>query len=123
MTKNSVVPESENLDTVGCFARTVKDVALVLDVIYGIDLRDNHTFAQQGRIPDMKYSSVRESQSALRGATFGLPWESFWVHANPKIKRQLLELLDLIQLAGATIINGTEIPLHKTIISQIGWDW
>ena len=35
----------------------------------------------------------------------------------------LLELLDLIKSAGATIINGTEIPDYKTIVSPDGWNW
>ncbi len=35
----------------------------------------------------------------------------------------LLELIDLIKEAGATIINETEIPNYETIVSPNGWNW
>jgi amidase len=35
----------------------------------------------------------------------------------------LQELISLLQAAGATIINGTEILDYETIISPDGWDW
>lgn len=35
----------------------------------------------------------------------------------------LLELIDLIEEAGATIINETEIPNYETIVSPNGWNW
>lgn len=42
---------------------------------------------------------------------------------DPAQIAQLTELLDLIKSAGATIINGTEIPHYKTIVSPDGWNW
>lgn len=35
----------------------------------------------------------------------------------------LLELIDLIKEAGATIINETEIPNYETTVSPNGWNW
>lgn len=35
----------------------------------------------------------------------------------------LIELLELIKGAGATIINGTELPNYDTIVSPNGWNW
>lgn len=34
-----VIPESMHQDTVGCFAKTVRDATIVLDAIYGVDQR------------------------------------------------------------------------------------
>jgi amidase len=34
-----------------------------------------------------------------------------------------VELINLIQSAGATIINGTELPNYQTIVSPNGWNW
>jgi hypothetical protein len=59
----------------------------------------------------------------LKGAVFGLPWLSFWKLAPPNQQQQLLSLLSLIESAGATIINGTELPYWQTIVSPDGWNW
>jgi amidase len=58
----------------------------------------------------------------LKGAIFGLPWLSFWQFAPPN-QQQLLSLLSLIESAGATIINSTELPYWQTIVSPDGWNW
>ncbi|KAM0433401.1 hypothetical protein ACHAPT_004279 [Fusarium lateritium] len=118
-----VIPESEHQDSVGTFARTVKDATLVLDGIYGVDKRDNYTLAQKGKTPKGGYTQFLTDKKALKGAVFGLPWESFWVHADEDMQKQLLELVDLIKSAGATIINGTEITNYETLVSPDGWNW
>ncbi|KAA8569312.1 hypothetical protein EYC84_000968 [Monilinia fructicola] len=76
--RDGVIPESHNQDTVGCFGKTVRDATYCLDGIYGPDPRDNYTLVQKGPADEA---------------------------------------------AGATIINGTELPYWQTIISQEGWDW
>ncbi|OCK99635.1 glutamyl-tRNA amidotransferase subunit A [Cenococcum geophilum 1.58] len=118
-----VIPESTHQDTVGAFARTVRDATYVLDAIYGVDQRDNYTSAQEGKTPKGGYAQFLANKDALKGATFGLPWQSFWVLADDEQQQLLLELLELIELAGATIINGTELPNYQTIVSPNGWNW
>ncbi|KAK0668780.1 putative amidase [Cercophora samala] len=116
-----VVPETEHQDTVGTFGRSVRDAVYTLDAIYGKDQRDNYTLAQQ--TPRGGYAQFLTNKRALRGATFGLPWKSFWRHADPEQLRQLTALLDLIKEAGAAIVNGTEITDYETIVSPDWWDW
>lgn len=58
-------------------------------------------------IPDGSYAQVLATRDPLRGATFGLPWNSFWVHADAKMQAILLDVIALIEDAGATVINGT----------------
>ncbi|KAK0702516.1 amidase signature domain-containing protein [Apiosordaria backusii] len=116
-----VVPESEHQDSIGTFGRSVRDAIYTLDAIYGKDQRDNYTLAQQ--TPRGGYAQFLSDKRALRGATFGLPWQSFWQYADPEQLRQLTALLDLIKRAGATIINGTEITDYETIVSPDWWDW
>lgn len=43
--------------------------------------------------------------------------------ATPNQQEQLLELIKLIESAGAEIINGTELPMWETIVSPDGWNW
>ena len=52
-----------------------------------------------------------------------MPWLSFWQWASEDQQQQLLELISLIESAGATIINGTELPHWQTIVSPDGWNW
>ncbi|MCJ1249801.1 hypothetical protein MMC30_007027 [Trapelia coarctata] len=118
-----VIPESAHQDTVGTFARTVRDAVYVLDAIYGPDHRDNYTSAQVGKTPAGGYSQFLSNKSTLKGAVFGLPWQSFWALNDPAQTAQLLTLISLLKSAGATIINGTELPNYQTIVSPTFWNW
>lgn len=112
-----------NQDTVGPFGKTVRDATYALDAIYGVDRRDSFTLEQQGKTPPGGYSHYLRNKTALQGAVFGLPWKSFWRLGDADQISQLVELLELIQTAGATIINGTEVPHYQTIVPPTGWDW
>ncbi|EHL01810.1 putative amidase [Glarea lozoyensis 74030] len=116
-----VIPESHNQDTVGCLTRTVVDGVYCLDGIYGRDPRDNYTLVQES--PDNGYTQYLRNSSALSGMSFGLPWLSFWQYASLDMQSQLLELIDIITDAGATVINSTELPSWQQSISPDGWDW
>ncbi|MCJ1400618.1 hypothetical protein MMC11_003825 [Xylographa trunciseda] len=118
-----VIPESTHQDTVGTFARTVRDAVYVLDAIHGPDPRDNYTASQIGRTPVDGYVQFVTDKSALIGAVFGLPWQSFWALNDPAQNEQLVALIRLIESAGATVINGTELPNYQTIVSPNGWNW
>ncbi|RAR11851.1 glutamyl-tRNA(Gln) amidotransferase subunit A [Stemphylium lycopersici] len=118
-----VIPESIHQDTVGTFGRTLRDAAYAFDAIYGVDARDNYTLAQEGKTPTGGYLQYLTDRSALRNATFGLPWNSFWVYADEEQKSQLLTVISLIESAGGLVINNTELPNYETIVSPDGWDW
>ncbi|KAJ0164779.1 putative amidase, partial [Colletotrichum tanaceti] len=118
-----IIPESEHLDTVGPFARTVRDAVYALDAIYGVDPRDEYTKAQRGKTPERGYSQFLANKEALRDAVFGIPWDSFWVYASAEEQAQLGRLIELIEAAGARIVNHTEIGDYKNIVNTGGWDW
>ncbi|KAJ8112021.1 hypothetical protein OPT61_g5517 [Boeremia exigua] len=118
-----VVPESTHQDSVGTFGRTVRDAAYAFDAIYGVDPRDNYTLAQEGNVPPGGYLQYLTNKGALRNATFGIPWESFWVYADEDQQAQLLAIVSAVKDAGATVINNTEIPSRELTISPDGWNW
>lgn len=99
----------------------MKDATYCLDGIYGIDPLDNYTLVQQA--PSGGFAQFICNQDALKGAKFGLPWFSFWQYASANQQEQLLDLISVIESAGAEIINGTELPYWQTIISPDGWNW
>ena len=88
-----------------------------------MDVRDNFTLAQVGKTPDGAYSQFLTNSDALQNATFGLPWQSFWALASEEQQVSLLGLIEAITRAGATVINGTELPNYQTIVSPDGWNW
>ena len=109
----------------GTFGRTVRDATYTLDAIYGIDPRDNYTLAQGRNTPSGGYAQFLANRTSLKGATFGLPWKSFWVYADAEQQAVLVSILELIQSAGATIVNESEILDYETLVSDAGcnWDW
>ncbi|KAJ3207699.1 hypothetical protein HDU82_003377 [Entophlyctis luteolus] len=118
-----VIPESSNQDTVGILARSLADAAIVLSIIHGVDGRDNATYAQIGKAHD-DYTQFVTNSSALKGAKFGLPWARVWEAASTANQLdQLLEVLSLLEAAGATIYNNTDYPSYLTSVSPNGWDW
>lgn len=121
--RDGVIPESLNQDTVGAFGKTVRDAVYVLDSIYGVDPRDNQTSAQIGKTPANGYTQYLTDKEALKNATFGIPWNSFWVYADTEQQQVLLSIIDLMKEAGATILNNTELPYYKIIVSPDGWNW
>ena len=118
-----VIPESEHQDSVGTFGKTVRDAVYALDAIYGIDPRDNYTLAQAGKTPKHGYARFLSKRKSLKGAKFGIPWKSFWEKAKPEQLTVLLDMVAMIEDAGAKVINGTELPLYETIVSPEFWDW
>ena len=118
-----VVPESLHQDTVGTFGKTVRDATYSLDAIYGVDSRDNYTLAQVGHTPPGGYVQYLTNRFALQNATFGIPWSTFWTLADPEEQSQLLEIISAIRSAGATIINGTELPSRDLLVNPKGWNW
>ncbi|GJN84311.1 amidase family protein [Purpureocillium lilacinum] len=124
--RGGVIPETEHQDSVGTFGRTVRDAVYAFDAIWGVDSHDNYTSAQQGHTPKPGcggYAHFLSKKEALRNATFGIPWNSFWVYADEEQRRVLGELVKLIKSAGATVINETEITNYQTIVSPEGWNW
>lgn len=122
--RSGVIPESIHQDTVGTFGRTVCDATYALDAISGIDPRDNYTFAQglTDHIGNGNLASSLANRTALQGATFGIPWNSFWVYADPEQQTVLFELVNKIRGAGANIVEA-EIKGYEKIVSPNGWDW
>lgn len=118
-----VIPESEHQDSVGCLGKNVRDATYCLDAMYGPDSRDNYTLAQVDRTPEKGYAQFLADKDALKNATFGIPWNSFWVHADDEQLRVLLDMIKVIEEAGATIVNHTELLDYEKIVSPDGWNW
>ncbi|KAI0459566.1 amidase [Xylaria acuta] len=111
--REGVIPESHNLDTVGAFGRTVADAAMVLDAICH---------------PPRDFITQVVGIEALKGARFGMPWKRIWEKAaldqSASTQYQSLQaLINRLRASGAEVIQ-VEVPSAEGMIPlDGGWDW
>ena len=118
-----VVPESEHQDSTGPMARSVRDAVYAFQYMWGVDERDVYTLNQTGHVPeDGDYLKYLSNKDALKGAKFGLPWQKLWSLAKKDEIPRLLEVVKMIEDAGATVYNNTDFG-NLDVISSQGWDW
>lgn len=118
-----VIPESEHQDSTGPMARTVRDAVYVFQHMWGVDENDIYTLNQTGNVPeDGDYLKYLTDKKSLKGARFGLPWEKLWTYARRDEIPRLLEVIKMIEDAGATVYNNTNFG-NLDVISDEGWNW
>jgi amidase len=105
LSRSGLIPVSYSQDTAGPMARTVKDAAILLGVLTGIDPRDAATEASRGKaLTD--YTSALD-KGALRGARIGV------VRREHELDTALVAVLDhaiqVMRSAGA-VIDEITIP-------------
>jgi amidase len=116
--RSGVIPLSLTFDTTGVIARTVKDAAIVLDVIRGPDPRDAATLerpACQGRAATLGLSS-------LKGARLGVITN--FRGGNPEVDGIEQTTLNYLEAQGAVVVPVT-LPkefetLWDTVLDPVG---
>lgn len=80
VSRHGVVPGSYYHDTPGPLARSMGDVAVMLDIVRGPDPKDNLTFQAVGNYPEGSdgYAAHVGDKTSLRGMKLGLPWDPYW---------------------------------------------
>src|SRR6185503_7163723 len=73
--RTGIIPFGHTQDTGGPIARTVEDIALILDVTAGYDPADPTTAASRGKVPRTYTSSLK--RNALQSARVGVLTEFF----------------------------------------------
>jgi len=104
--RTGIIPISITQDTAGPMARTVKDAAILLGALAGIDPDDRYTFASKGKsAPD--YTKFLD-EDGLKGKRIGI--EKDGLKVNFGIDALFQEALGTLKSKGAIII---EIELYK----------
>ncbi|ROW18099.1 hypothetical protein VPNG_00503 [Cytospora leucostoma] len=102
-------------DTIGPMARTVKDAAVLLSAIAGVDPKDNYTSA----IPFKSIPNYVEACNldSLRGKRIGVPrnllnrTDADYTYLDFKhVTAEFSAALDIIREAGATVIDNITLP-------------
>lgn len=103
VSRDGVIPLALSFDTGGPMARSVHDVAAMLNVIAGVDPADEATSAAQGRIED-DYTTFLDPD-ALNGARIGVARQ--FMGGDPEVDWVIDAGLGHMQAAGATLVDVT----------------
>lgn len=107
VSRAGVVPISPTQDTVGPFARTVTDAALVLGALVGLDPRDPATRASGGKFPASYLSCL--DPDGLKGARIGVA-RNLGFGESSKTDQVIERAIAALRGAGAEVIDPASIP-------------
>ena len=107
-----VIPIAHSQDTVGPMARTVRDAAILLGVLAGIDPRDPATGESAGKV-HTDYTQFLDADG-LRGARIGVPRKVYFGY-SPEADAIVEEAIRTMRELGATIVDPADIPTVNLI--------
>lgn len=99
--RSGIIPISHSQDTAGPMARTVRDAAVLLGPLTGVDPRDEATAASEGRA-HADYTQFLD-RDGLRGARIGVARSI--TGFDPRVVALLERALDDMRAAGAVIVD------------------
>jgi amidase len=107
LSRAGIVPISHTQDTPGPMCRTVRDAAILLGAMVGVDARDAATAASHGHsVGD--YTATLDP-NGLKGARIGVPRRHFWGYSA--LTDAITEhAIDVLRRQGATIVDPADIP-------------
>jgi Asp-tRNA(Asn)/Glu-tRNA(Gln) amidotransferase A subunit family amidase len=103
--RTGIIPLSHTQDIGGPLARTVTDLAIMLDATVGPDAADASTAASAGHIP-ASYRDALQAQ-ALRGARIGVLQNPIAGPTDPDVEDAVAAALESMKQAGASIVEIT----------------
>jgi amidase len=106
LSRSGIIPISKTQDTAGPMARTVKDAALLLAALTGVDPDDPVTAESQGKVPHDYVSGL--DGNGLRGKKLGIEKSALTGHEG--IVAAMQNAISVLKAQGATIV---EIELQK----------
>jgi amidase len=105
VSRAGIIPIAHNQDTAGPMARSVRDAAILLGAIAGVDPRDPATSASSGR-GQADYTTALDA-NGLRGARIGVVRKHFGF--NDAVDALMTSAIDVMKQQGAVIVDPVEI--------------
>jgi amidase len=106
VSRGGIVPISHSQDTAGPMARTVRDAALLLEVLAGRDPADAASAAKGARF-DVKYSGALD-RGALKGARIGVARTKYFGY-HPATDALAEKALEVLKAEGAVLVDPANI--------------
>jgi amidase len=108
--RSGTIPVSFTRDALGPIARTVSDVAALLNGMVGVDPLDPATAGSQGHVR-ADYRRFLH-QDGLRGARIGV-WRREDLWRDDTIARRMEGVLEVFEERGATLVDPVQLPNWK----------
>lgn len=105
VSRSHIIPISHTQDTAGPMCRTVRDAAILLGVLTGVDPNDGATAASVGK--SFKDYTQFLSADGLRGARIGVLRKAFGF--SPAVDKLMEAALEVMKRQGATLVDPVEI--------------
>jgi amidase len=106
VSRAGIIPIAHSQDTAGPMARTVRDAAVLLGALVGVDDRDLAT-AEAASRGGSDYTRFLDADG-LRGARIGVVRKSFGF--NPRVDRLMEDALAEMVRRGAVLVDPADIP-------------
>jgi aspartyl-tRNA(Asn)/glutamyl-tRNA(Gln) amidotransferase subunit A len=101
VSRYGLIPLVSSFDTIGPMARSVEDVALVLEAIAGYDPMDSTSRAE----PVQSYFAAMKKADDLRGVRVGIPKEYFVKGLDPDVETSVRTAIRQIEGLGAEVVE------------------
>jgi len=106
VSRSGIVPISHSQDGAGPMCRTVRDAAVLLSALTGVDPEDSATSASAGK-SQTDYAQFCDP-NGLEGARIGVARKYFGF--NEAVDALMRESLEIMKKQGATIVDPADIP-------------
>jgi amidase len=108
ISRSGIIPIAHSQDTAGPMARSVRDAAILLGALAGVDPRDSATSASAGKVA-ADYTKFLDPHG-LRGTRIGVARKYFG--SNDAQDQLMNNLIDAIKRQGAEIVDPADLPTH-----------
>jgi len=107
VSRAGIIPIAHSQDTAGPMTRTVRDTAILLNALVGVDPRDSATSRSRGK-GHSDYTRFLDADG-LRGARIGVARNKFFGYSE-EADRVVNEAIEEMKRRGAVIVDPADIP-------------
>ncbi|MGB7282034.1 MAG: amidase [Candidatus Acidiferrum sp.] len=108
VSRSHIIPISHTQDTAGPMCRTVRDAAILLGALTGVDANDKATAASEGK-SHTDYTRFLDADG-LRGARIGVLRKAFGF--SPAVDKLMETALEVMKKQGATLVDPVEFATY-----------
>ena len=112
VSRTGVIPVSKSMDTPGAIGRTVRDVAIMLGAITGVDPKDEVTLKSEGKIIHDYRPYLRKN--GLKGKRIGI--DESMLTSSQGVGALLQQAIKTMEEQGAILVKVSFISKYNTLV-------